>query len=736
MTSTKPEPGQSLADRHPELASEWHPTKNGDLTPSAVRVGSGRKVWWLGKCGHEWDAPPTSRTYKKSGCPVCTGKRVITGINDLATLEPNIAAEWHPTRNSNLTPTSVSSKSDKRVWWLAPCGHEWDVKVVDRVQYRSGCPYCLGNHRVLPGFNDLATLRPIVASEWHPSKNGTLRPMDVREFSLKRVWWLASCGHEWVSTVAHRSSGRQCPICQGKKVLPGFNDIATTDPLVATEWHPSKNGDLTPNDVTRGSDRKVWWISHGHEWQMTVSSRTLSGQGCAICQGLQVQVGVNDLVSTSPDTALLWHPTKNGELTPQMVTAGHGKKVWWLGKCGHSWQATVSKVVSGRGCAVCRGLQIEVGLNDLASQLPALAAQWHPTKNADLTPQMVSTSSARKVWWLCEKGHEWRVGVNGRQYGKIGCPDCATYGFSPNREGWVYFLEHPLWEMQQIGISNVPEQRLRQHRSLGWEVLEIRGPMEGFLAKAIEADALKAIQQRGAKLGARSSDNGFDGHTEAWPITTLNVESLAQIMSWVYEDDITLSEFDFADVWAPPPKVPKASKETVFCSVEGCERQVHGFGYCKLHYRRWKAKGEPGPLGLLKKPNGSNINGQCGVEGCDRTPVGHDLCSMHYARFMKSGDPGEAESKVKNLRHQECSIEGCSRPGFAKTMCELHYRRLMSNGDPLVVRRGGNPKTYCSIPQCGRPASGHGYCNMHYKRWRKHGDPLTRKKERRLDGGV
>ena len=653
----------------------------------------------------------------------------MAGINDLATLNPEIAAEWHPTKNADLAPTKVSLKSSKRVWWLGACGHEWDVKVHDRVKYGTGCPFCHGNLRVLPGVNDLATLKPRIAAEWHPLRNGHLAPSSVRANSMKKVWWRGECGHEWLSTVAHRSNGRKCPICLGKKVLPGHNDLASTDPLIAAEWHPTKNGKLSPEQVTRGSGRMVWWLSHGHEWLMSVSSRTGSDQGCAICRGLQVQMGINDLATTFPSVAALWHPSKNGALTPQQVTGGSGKKVWWLGECGHSSTATVNHMTSGRGCAVCRGLQIEVGINDLASQYPDLAAQWHPSKNGELTPQMVSTSSALKVWWLCDEGHEWRTGVNGRQYGRVGCPSCATFGFSPTREGWLYLLQHPTWKMQQIGISNVPEQRLNQHRRLGWEVLEVRGPMEGHLVQTLESDALRAIRRRGGELGQKSASSKFDGHTEAWPDSTLSVNSLTQIMGWIYEDDEVLSDVEFAEVWSPPPKVSRARQAKSECSVEGCERSAHGRGLCRMHYRRFLASGETGPAAALKRPNGANSLGSCAVEGCDKRPVGRELCSMHYARLMKSGDPGEAASRVRNWRLRQCVVEGCERDGFAKGMCELHYRRTLANGDPLVVRRGGKPKTLCSISNCERPSFGHGLCNMHYKRWRKHGDPLHSSKD-------
>ena len=116
---------KSLADEYPDLAAEWHPTKNGDLTPQMVTPGSNKKVWWLGKCGHEWEALINNRS-NGNGCPVCAGKQVLVGYNDLATVNPSLAAEWHPTKNGELTPWMVISGENRKIWWrCGKCGHEW-----------------------------------------------------------------------------------------------------------------------------------------------------------------------------------------------------------------------------------------------------------------------------------------------------------------------------------------------------------------------------------------------------------------------------------------------------------------------------------------------------------------------------------------------------------------------------------------------------------------------------------
>ena len=75
----------SLAEVHPELVSEWS-EKNLPLTPDDITFGSNKKVWWRGACGHEWQTSVKARSNGEK-CPICSGARVIAGINDLATLE-------------------------------------------------------------------------------------------------------------------------------------------------------------------------------------------------------------------------------------------------------------------------------------------------------------------------------------------------------------------------------------------------------------------------------------------------------------------------------------------------------------------------------------------------------------------------------------------------------------------------------------------------------------------------
>ena len=552
-----------LATVNPELAKEWHPTKNGNLKPNDFLPNSGKKVWWICDKGHEWQASLNNRTRNKgTGCPVCANKKIAyqkafpLGNHSLATENPELSKQWHPTKNGNLRPENVMPGSEKMIWWVCSKGHEWKAKVYHRYN-GSGCPICAGQ-KLLPGYNDLLTLHPGLASEWHPTKNGSLTPSDVLAGSTIKVWWQCKNGHEWQSQVGERYRGSGCPDCNKERktsfnemavyyyakqifpstisgdriVLDGLesdiyipeantiieydgvhwhnhkkgkdeqkniiaqhkgitlfrirepelpelsgcecvcmqdfrpqsidaciteilgkivpydrkcvdvdtvrdradiwslyiicekeNSLQSNNPQLASEWHPKKNGKLKPENIAQKSGKIVWWqCDKGHEWQDTVLHRS-QGRGCPVCSGHRVLSGFNDLATLRPEIAKQWDYNKNNELTPEQVSIGSGKKVWWLCQDEHSWQARISERVKGQNCPYCSGHRVLAGFNDLATARPDLAAQWHPTKNGQLSPQSVTPNSGKNVWWICREGHEWEARVSDRNNGK-GCPAC------------------------------------------------------------------------------------------------------------------------------------------------------------------------------------------------------------------------------------------------------------------------------------------------------------------------
>lgn len=340
---------KSLYAMRPKLAAEWS-EKNLPLTPKDISYGSNKVVWWKGLCGHEWQTSVKARSHGEN-CPFCSGARVLSGFNDLATKFPEIASEWSP-ENGLLQPTMVMAGSHRKVLWRCKRGHEWSASIKSRTVNGTGCPYC-SNNAVLPGYNDLASRFPEIAAEWS-EKNLPLTPQEVTSACNRKAWWRGKCGHEWYALISSRSAGHGCPYCNDHKVLAGFNDFATLHPELAEEWS-EKNGSTKPSELPENKDGLFWWKCKtcGGEYRAMLASRT-KGTSCLYCSGRRVQAGLNDLATTDPELAAEWDYELNGEITPKEVFRTSKKLYWWKCKQGHSWKAKVSeRTVDKIPCRVC-----------------------------------------------------------------------------------------------------------------------------------------------------------------------------------------------------------------------------------------------------------------------------------------------------------------------------------------------------------------------------------------------
>ncbi len=273
-------------------------------------------MWWKADCGHEWQASVKARSNGER-CPICSGARVVEGINDLATLRPQLAQEW--SQKNKLKATQVSVASHKKVLWKCKLGHEWEASVKSRTINGTGCPYCSHN-LVLEGYNDLQTLFPSIAREWS-DKNKPLLPTQVTAFANRKVWWKCKdCGNEWYALISTRSGGSKCPYCSGYTLLKGFNDFATRYPELAEEWS-DKNLPLTSDMVNEKSRKNVWWKCKtcGYEWKSLVKSR-IKGTVCPVCADRAVLRGYNDLATTDQDLLKEWDYEMNRTIHPTEVS--------------------------------------------------------------------------------------------------------------------------------------------------------------------------------------------------------------------------------------------------------------------------------------------------------------------------------------------------------------------------------------------------------------------------------
>ena len=296
-------------------------------------------------------------------------------------------------------------------------------------------------------------------AEWHPTKNADLNPEELTHGSNKKVWWKCpkADDHEWPVEIYSRTktNGSKCPFCAGKEPSSTYN-LKLTHPKVIKDWHPTANGELKPEHVTKGSHDEVYWqctkVSE-HIYPMTVHNR-VGGKKCGFCAGQRVHK-TNSLATCYPEISKEWHPTKNGKKTPNDYTKSSTKIVWW--KCDegddHEWDATIkNRTISKQGCAMCSGKRVCKD-NSAALLYPHLKNEWHPTKNGDARLEDYTVKSNKIMWWQCFKGHEWEAPVSSRSNGH-NCNICAPKTSRPEIRIFAeirFLFSDSLWRTKMGG---------------------------------------------------------------------------------------------------------------------------------------------------------------------------------------------------------------------------------------------------------------------------------------------
>ena len=218
----------------------------------------------------------------------------ITTTNVLTNSNPELAKEWHPTKN-NIEPSDVSSHSEKKVWWqcFINSNHIWEAQVNRRARGRkTGCPFCAGR-RVLHE-ESFGSKFPEIARQWDSELNSDKSPHKFTVNSNYKAAWICDNGHKYFSIISDRTRNNYgCPYCSGHKTA-FENSLLIKFPKIAESFHKTKNGELKAEHLMPHSSKKVWWFCttfNHHEWQSTVSNRVL-GNDCPFCDS---KTSINEL---------------------------------------------------------------------------------------------------------------------------------------------------------------------------------------------------------------------------------------------------------------------------------------------------------------------------------------------------------------------------------------------------------------------------------------------------------
>ncbi len=442
--------GRETIFQNEHLSKIWDFEKNKKigLSPNIVTCGSKIKAFWTCEKGHSYSMSVVRKMRNPNSCPICSGHRTVKGVNDFQTLFPDIAKEWHPTRNGGLKPCDFSKQNAIKVWWKCKFGHEWIASIHDRVGSKTGCPEC--NKRYQTSFAEQAIL--FYVKKLYPDAVNKYRDVFNNGMELDIYIPSVKCGIEfdglnWHKTEEeHKREIKKYRTCKENGIIllrikekcndewnDEWNDVS--DYTWFVEIKNKKSLEKIIYALLYSIDtRKNMFFRRTFESYLSNIRVDLKQDAYKIKNYLSHIP--NSLVELRPDLIDDWNYDKNAPLVPAMFGINSNDRVFWkCSRCGHEWETAIIQRAGKRnsGCPICslekRGKSFTKKCvekrGSLADNKPYLLKQWHPTKNGNLTPFDITAKCPTLIWWQCEIcGHEWRSSPNNRSKG-IGCPACA-----------------------------------------------------------------------------------------------------------------------------------------------------------------------------------------------------------------------------------------------------------------------------------------------------------------------
>lgn len=408
--------------KNEKLMKEWNWEKNNALNifPDQLTCGSSKGVWWRCERGHCWKTAVSNRN-RGHGCPYCSGRFAIKGVNDLQTQNPILASEWNYEKNGDLTPEKVTYSSNKKVWWKCKNGHEWIASISNRHKKR-GCPFCSKyRHVSLPEKTIYYYLSKVFDIEEN-KKIDNQYELDLYIPSL-------NLGIEYDGRVWHKDVNRDIRkdnLCQNRGIkLIRVREFGLVEYDTSAFVIKSTTFDSELNFMNLIMRELISCINTIYNLDIRLDI-DIDRDYYAILSQIEMYEDENSLAKQYPEVAKEWNYDKNGRLTPEMVSKGSGKRVWWICEKGHEWKTAINNrtnELNKNQCPYCQKKKTIIGENDIVSLKCDFLKDWDYNKN-DVSPKMLMKNSGISVWWKCYKcGFVWKATVDTRS--KHGCRVCS-----------------------------------------------------------------------------------------------------------------------------------------------------------------------------------------------------------------------------------------------------------------------------------------------------------------------
>lgn len=347
--------------------------------------------------------------------------KLVLGKNDFVSWcklnNSNLIDEWDYKKNE-IDPSQIQYGSSKKIYWIGKCGHSFLASLNKRTSDKTGCPYCSNYHaKLLPGFNDLATTNPEICQLWDYEKNYNLTPKDVMKGQHKKVWWKGKCGHSWEATIYHIVGGRGCPICR--------KESKTSFPEQAIYYFVKKYySDAINGDRHLGKELDIFIPSikvaieyDGQRWHTDIKKDEEKNRLCRENGIVLYRIREKDCWFWSEDDYLRLIPCESAN-EKELENAIQCLFIFLNGPLFCKISINEEKVNIYNQYIKSRKN------NSLLEKNFKLASEWNTEKNGDLTPDMVTVNSGKKVWWRANCNHEWEATIASRNRTGCGCPYC------------------------------------------------------------------------------------------------------------------------------------------------------------------------------------------------------------------------------------------------------------------------------------------------------------------------